>query len=270
MTAIISRSPESATQATPAARERKAEKPAVAELPTAQAPTAPAAEAADWQRPVRAALAHIADLLDQIEEPPSGWVGTDTPSELIGHVARWARDTLQLEGDDATWTNSNTVSDAILWPSESLSAAVELGTLREWAVSAPEAFALLAKANDQLTALQDYLDAQPVAAAKPFQDKPRPPIRRDPACTLDVDEIEAFADKATRAADLVTWCVSAHAILESIGHFAEFDADFRASLSRLEIAYRNADWQRCRMDQGLADVLHLQSNLIRQIAGGAA
>lgn len=271
MNAIISRSQESATQATPAARERKADKPAVAELHTAQVPIPPAVEAADWKGPVRAALIQIAGLLDQLEDPVPGWTNTDTPTELISHAARRVHHILLQKHDEEAWANSNTMWDAILWPYESLRAAVELGALRGWAASTPDAFGLLTTANDQMIALQDYVTALPVAAARPFQEKPRPPIRREPeAEALDAAMVEAISDQAVRTTLLVDWCLKARGVLDHIANAAQGDSAFRNTLIQHEIAYSNASWRDCRMGECLEDVLHLQSNLIRQIAGGAA
>lgn len=271
MTAIISRSPESATQATPAARDRKAEKPAVSVLPTAPGLTPPTAEAADWRRPARTELARIADFLVQIEEPPAGWIATDTPAELISHAARRVKDLLRQEDGEEAWASSNTMWDAILWPFESLRAALELGALRGWAASTPEAFGLLTAANDKLTALQEYVAKQPVCTSKPFQDKPRPPIRRAPTAeALDAAMAEAISDQAVRTTLLVDWCLKARGVLDHIASAAQGDSVFRNALMEHEIAFRNASWTDCRMGECLEDVLHQQSNLIRQIAGGAA
>lgn len=270
MNAIIARPDAGATRATSAAQMSKAEKPAVSVLPTAPGLTPPTAEAADWRRPARTELARIADFLVQIEEPPAGWIATDTPAELISHAARRVKDLLRQEDGEEAWASSNTMWDAILWPFESLRAAVELGALRGWAASTPEAFGLLTAANDKLTALQEYVAKQPVCASKPFQDKPRPPIRRAPERpALDAEAIDALADEATRVGYLVQWCVEARGILSSISTHAAIDAELRAVLQRWGVCYNQANWDTCLMDQCLGDVLRRQASLIFKIAGAA-
>lgn len=270
MNAIISRSPESATQATPAARERKAANPAASSPPTELASAPPATEAADWQRPVRAALIQIAGLLDQLEDPVPAWANTDAPTELISHAARRVKDLLRQEDGEEAWASSNTMWDAILWPFESLRAAVELGALRGWAASTPEAFGLLTAANDKFTALQEYVAKQPVCASKPFQEKPRPPIRREPeGPALDAEAIDALADEATRVGYLVQWCVDARGILSSISTHAAIDPELRAVLQRWDVCHNQANWDTCLMDQCLSDVLRRQASLIFKIAGAA-
>ncbi|CAM3404087.1 hypothetical protein [Paracidovorax anthurii] len=228
MTAIISRSPESATQATPAARKSKAEKPAVGVPPTTQAPISPAAGAADWQRPVRTALTQIAGLLDQLEEPAPGWGATDTPTELISHAARRVNNILRQEDGEDAWASSITMWDAILWPFESLRAAVELGALRGWAASTSEAFGLLTAANDQLTALQKYVAAQPAAIPKPFQEKPRPPIRREPeAARHSVNDTQrVFSELANQASTLRDFLLGARHDVERTGNHLKACNDF--------------------------------------------
>ncbi|WP_375576384.1 hypothetical protein [Paracidovorax oryzae] len=80
-----------ATMQVPAAiaprRTGKAEKPAVAVPPMAQAPSSSGSEAADWQAPAREAIAQIANFLDQTSEPAPSPKPTDPPTELIDSVA---------------------------------------------------------------------------------------------------------------------------------------------------------------------------------------
>lgn len=271
MNAIIARPAAGATRGTSTARKSTTEKPAVTVPPMDRPPAPPDADAANWQARARAALAQISGLLDQIEEPPPGWTATDTPAELIGHVAQWARSTLRQKDGEKAWANSNTMWGAILWPFESLRAAVELGASRGWAASAPEAFALLTMANDQLTALQQFVAAQPVAASRPFQDNPRPPIRREPeAGAADAILMEALAEQAARAGDLVRWCTNAQHILAAISKYASVDDELRNTLEIHDIRYNNADWNNCRMNEGLEYVLLHQAGLIDKMAGGAA
>lgn len=271
MNAIIARPAAGATRATSASRKSKAKKSAVTVPPMDRAPATPAAEAANWQTRTRAALAQIAGMLDQIEEPAPSWTASDTPTELISHVLRWVHDTLRQKDGEEAWESSNTMWAAILWPFESLRAAVELGSTRGWAASTPEAFALLTTANDQLTALQEYVAAQPVAASRPFQEKPRPPIRREPeAGAADAILMEALAEQAARAGDLVRWCTNAQHILAAISKYASVDEELRNTLEIHDIRYNNADWNNCRMNEGLEYVLLHQSGLIDKMAGGAA
>lgn len=271
MNAIIARPAAGATRATSATREDEAEKPAVTVPPMDRAPAPPAADAANWQASTRAALAQIAGLLDQLEEPAPSWTASDTPTELISHALRWVHDALQQDDSEEPWANSNTMWAAILWPFESLRAAVELGAARGWAARTPEAFGLLTAANDQFTALQEFVAAQPVAASRPFQEKPRPPIRREPeAESVDAVLMESLAEQAARAGDLVRWCINAHHILRTIAEDARADDELRAALESNDIRYNNADWTACRMNEGLEYVLGHQAELINRMAGGAA
>lgn len=292
MTAIISRSPESATQAMSAARERKQNRLASAVLMRNASPETGAEADASWLPPACAALSVIAGLLPDLEEPPAGWSACDTPCELITIVACHLHNLPDQEGSEA-WQSRTDLLHELVWPRESLRAAVELGVSRGWSLSTPEAFGHLMAASNKLGALcaaleepngaarelqfvaicsgQDAAAAPPTAAVKPFQEKPRPPIRRDPVIeALDAAMIEAISDQAVRTTLLVDWCLKARGVLDHIASAADGDSTLRSALREHEIAFRNASWRDCRMGECLEDVLNHQFHLIRKIAGGAA
>lgn len=292
MTAIISRSQESATQATPAARERKQDQVPAAVLPSNASPGVGTRPEVNWRPLARAGLTVIADLLAGIEEPPAEWTPCDTPCELITIVACRLHNLPDDEGSEA-WQSRTDLLHELVWPRESLRAAVELGVSRGWSLTTPDAFGHLMAATNKLGALcaaleepndvarqhqfaaicsgQEDAIAPPDAAAKPFQEKPRPPIRRDPAAeAVDAVMIEAISDQAVRTTLLVDWCLKARGVLDHIASAADGDSALRSALREHEIAFRNASWRDCRMGECLEDVLNNQFHLIRQLAGGAA
>ncbi|SFE19595.1 hypothetical protein [Paracidovorax konjaci] len=237
MTAIISRSQESATQATPAARERTQDRRPAAVLPINAYPGVGTQPEVNWLPSARAALAVIASLLADIEEPPEGWTPCDTPCELITIVACRLHNLPDDEGSEA-WQSRTDLLHELVWPRESLRAAVELGVSRGWSLTTPGAFGHLMAATNKLGALcaaleepndvarqlqfaaicsgQDHATAPPSAAAKPFSDPPRPPIRREPAASVD-DSQRVFNELAQHASTLRDFLLDARRDVESTG-----------------------------------------------------
>ncbi len=284
MTAIISRSQESATQATPAARERNAKKPAIGASPVAPAPSAPQPEAGrasaePWRAVIRQFLTETHDVLFAAALPSDGIIPQGLPSELAVHCVGVLHALLDAPDTSVQWEDGFETYAQLQWARDSMRAAVALlGTEHDELHSVAEAYRVVCQrlvsaceALEQATDITAMSSALQVAAAKPFQEKPRPPIRREPeAEALDAAMAEAISDQAVRTTLLVDWCLKARGVLDHIASAAQGDSAFRNTLIQHEIAFSNANWRECRMGECLEDVLHLQSNLIRQIAGSAA
>lgn len=236
--------------------------------------TSTASTALDWRLLLRPYLDETHDLLLSATHPVEGPMPLGLPTELATHSVVALRELLSAEDDSSVWEDGTTTLCALQWARCSMEAAVALlGTADDQSHGAADAYrAVSQRLAAACTALELTHDLSAMshelqqATVKPFRDQLQPPIRRAPTAV----EMEMLAGEAERIGLLVEWCIGAYDTLEDIRNAAESFPGLEAALRKHGIRYQSPVWSQYRMVECMAEVLQRQSQLIKQMAGGAA
>lgn len=227
----------------------------------------------DWRTLIRQELEQIYDLLARVLYPKENPAPLGLPSELSAQAEVAIRDMLVAEDTAIPWKDDITAIAALNWPCFSMQAAAILQQQATGACTVAKAYSAVSTRLIAVCAALELTHDMAAMTARlqevvpmPIRTQPRSPTHRAP----DGFEIEALADQAIRANFLVDWCIKAQSVLGHLDQRADDHPDFAATLGQHDIAFRNADWHACRMDEGLADVLAQQARWINRMAGGAA
>ncbi|MFT3815232.1 MAG: hypothetical protein QM740_17940 [Acidovorax sp.] len=226
-----------------------------------------------WRQPIRQALEDIygslAELVDPVGKPgPLGLA-----AGLMSHAKAGIGALLCQEDDGPGWCDQTRTLGEVLWARDSLVAAARLVEFKVETLPAPVASSLL-PLRDRMSAVCVALDGldlpslmAKLASAGAMQSRDQKAVPISPVPRFDM---EAFADEAERINLLLEWVIKAKGVLNALQLNAEMDRDFYAVLQEKRIAINDADWQGCRMSEGLSDMLTRQSILIKKMAGSEA